>query len=626
MGRMKDRPRLLLLSAIIATVILFCGCSAERYGSGSRPAGYARVEEMNLPREIPANLLPWEVWPANRLLTGSPIRSSDLLVAEKALTEGNRKEALDAYKKAAKVKRVPEEQELIVYRVASLQLALGQPKEAIGTMSRFFKALGEDESGVDPRFALVFGYAYGADHQLDQSIAWFLRAREGRPRIAALEQSAENGVRDLFRSMTDEQLDAVGSAWRSDSFVYGLAGEERELRSRPEYAAHTGSQAPFWEKPVQKSAPAAAVASNKSIVGAILPLSGPFAPLGNAAKQGIELAYMGKPVTLLFRDDGVKGAGADIATRELYGQGASFVFGPLITESAALSASVAREVRLPLLAFAKGSEFTPGDGVYRLGPTVASQVGSLMNAVYQQLGYRRIAIVYPDDIAGQEFALRFKDELARLNLQPVLERSYRKGDTGAFLAIAQEVDQLTPDAVFFPDSPTMASRFFSNLRHRARPLGTASWDNSNELQQSRTVLEGAIFVSPFYARSERSEVQQFIASYQAKYGQKPDFLAAQGFDAAMLVQEAARRAGNESLGGALETITAYDGLTGLARVEGSGEVVRTFSVISLEGGNLKELPSAPVLTAGGTEPAPVSDGQRYDEKKTQFTSQTWQGY
>ncbi len=167
-------------------------------------------------------------------------------------------------------------------------------------------------------------------------------------------------------------------------------------------------------------------------------------------------------------------------------------------------------------------------------------------------------------------------------------------------------------AVFFPDNLQAASRFFASFSETARaqiyPLGSVNWDNSVELQQSHSVLDGAIFVSPFFSRSERPEIQQFMNSYQAKYQLRPDFLAAQGFDAATIALEALRRSVKQEINvsDALTGIDLYDGLTGRVLVQPSGELQRTFTVLQLRQGAAVELTAKQALKSQDVQPQSVN--------------------
>jgi branched-chain amino acid transport system substrate-binding protein len=314
-------------------------------------------------------------------------------------------------------------------------------------------------------------------------------------------------------------------------------------------------------------------------------------------------------VVIETRDDAGDSVTAVTSVRELLTTtGASVVVGPLLTEAALQVADLMRAERRPLLTFAKSGYFAPGDGLYRLGPTAESQVDSLVDYIGTQFTFTRYGLVYPADAAGEEFAELFRARVQDLGLPLVHESTYQKADFSALFAIAQEAREKNLDAVFMPDSLSSAARFFSYLNvgggRVVRPLGTASWDNTAELQQSRAIMEGAIFVSPFFRASSEPDIAKFVASYRSRYGTEPDFLAAQGFDAGALVMEALRRAGalGVSFDEGLSRIGALEGLTGTIEIRPDGALRRQFRVVAFEQGRVREAAQESVLTSDGISP------------------------
>src|SRR5690606_29956314 len=98
-------------------------------------------------------------------------------------------------------------------------------------------------------------------------------------------------------------------------------------------------------------------------------------------------------------------------------------------------------------------------------------------------------------------------------------------------------------------------------------------------------------------------VQKFITAYKSRYGNEPDFLAAQAFDAATIAFAAFERHLRDgiSVEEALNRVETYNGLTGVVRVSHTGEIEREFSVVQLKRGRrfeLTETTSAPIILRG----------------------------
>ena len=113
----------------------------------------------------------------------------------------------------------------------------------------------------------------------------------------------------------------------------------------------------------------------------------------------------------------------------------------------------------------------------------------------------------------------------------------------------------------------------------------------NQLARFQIALNGAIFVSPFFAQSQRPIIQKFVAAYKAKYQLEPDFLAAQAFDGATLIQAAVRRGSAEqtTFERALMEIGQYEGLTGKMEILNTGEINRSYPLLEFKDGGVSEL-------------------------------------
>jgi branched-chain amino acid transport system substrate-binding protein len=587
--------------SIIALVcMVFAGCSTEQ-----SPYLTPDVSLPAPPREAPqkhaVQRRPWDLWTPGRDLAGARIADPRIAAADQLYVEGDLAKAAAEYAALKPAGLTPAERAALAMRTAATQLSLDQPTRALSTLSGFFRAEGRSADDVEPTFALLFGYAYGRGSDLEQSLAWFSRAdRTAGPGTVSV--SAAQGVRYFLEGVAPERFEALDAVWGTDEFVRRLIGEERYRRANGGVVASGPRRDGLWASaaaPLEKSDPAA-MPSGATTVGVLLPLSGRYTALGTSTKNGIDLALQGQSdsamVAPVFKDTGEETTQALVAAQELFTvDRAPIVIGPLLSEQVNAVTGVVRQHAASMLSFSKRSDAELGEGVFRLGTTVESQVGSLAEAAVKKLGLKRFALIAPSDIAGQEFLNGFSQKLRELGIEPVFQTTYAKEDMNALVAIAQEVETQPIDAIFFPDSLTAASRFFSSLapavRERIRPLGLATWDNPGLLANSRTVLAGAVFVSLFFAESPRPAVSQFVQSYLDQYRVKPDFLAAQGFDAATLVAAAVaqQRQSGAPFAAALGSIGSYEGLTGTMTIDGNGEIRRTFTVVQLQEDKVVEL-------------------------------------
>ncbi len=607
--------RIALLFALFVSLVIGCTSREHSYRDHTTKIPIAgSATDLTLSRNI--RRMPWELWAHGRDLEGTRIADISIARGDDMLRQGKRSEALVEYQEALKGRLSPAVSRALTFRIAAEQLSLDTAEAALVTLSTYFRSQGQGVAQVSPRFALLFGYAYGRNGDFDQSISWFSRAHDSSGPSESIGESATLAIDSLLVSIPSDKLDAASGQWKNNLLISAAIGRERGRRQNVAGAAAGTEPRPFAALFYQKLETGTSVAAATTTapaaqkIGMLVPLSGQYGNLGSALKNGVDLALAGAssagavPAEYIYRDTNGNPAEAVSQARQLLEvEGVRAIIGPLLAEEGLAVSDLARTHNVPIIAFSKRSDFPLGDYVFRLAPTAEAQIESLVEAA-AGIGLKRFGIVYVDDTAGREFAGLFRQRIISRGLTVSYESSYPKDQLDPLIERAKELEKTGVDAVFFPDSLAQAAHFFSSVaesvRRRIRPLGLANWDSSQELLNSAGALEGALFVSPFFRESTRPIVTQFISAYKQRYGLAPDFLAAQGFDASTMLLAALAREQQErvSLVAALKGIDTYDGLTGRIILDQRGEFVRKFSVIELREGRVAE------MTEVGAPPAP----------------------
>jgi branched-chain amino acid transport system substrate-binding protein len=594
---------------LIVVGFLSAGCSVPVRHS-QRPyevAGSDRSSREHAPRAH-AVRLPWEIWPLGRDLAGRELRNQSILNADDLTNAGRKTEALKAYEKIPAARLPSDEQELVALRIASSYLALKDFSKSLSTVSSYFRRSGRGEDSVNAYFSVVLGYGYALSGDSEQSLAWFARASRLAQGSRLILDPVDDGTSFVLRSLPVDRFEETAKVWAPDPLVAQRIGIERQRRSRGgPIMARADLVESLYETPQPvpfngASDPGSLTSPNFGqpfSVAVVLPLSGKYSVLGKSARNGIELAFAAedsKSVHPIFKDDLGDSVVAMQSLRDAVGsENAQAVLGPLLSEVAETASAAARDLRVPMITFSKKELVPTGRGVFRLGATNGSQVRSLLTGVGRSLRISKIAMIYPDDPAGQELAAAFRVGVQEQGMQLVFESSFRRVEPDALVALAPRVEAAKPEAVFFADNLLEASRFFTALTPSARaeivPLGVGIWDNPQQLSRSRVALDGAIFISPFFVDSPRPIVAKFRDAYLQRYRERPDFLAAQAFDAATILLAARRQAVAQQRGiaEALAAIEGYEGLTGMIAVSPDGDLRRDFVVLRLKDGGLSEL-------------------------------------
>jgi ABC-type branched-subunit amino acid transport system substrate-binding protein len=334
------------------------------------------------------------------------------------------------------------------------------------------------------------------------------------------------------------------------------------------------------------------------VIGAVLPLSGPYAAFGEESLQGVLLAAglfdaagSRSGVEVRVRDSRGDAGAAAAAVHELAAQpDLVAVVGPLLAEAAEAAAHAAEQEGVPLLTLTRREEVARvGRFALQLGSSPRIETEFLADVAVRSLGLRRFAILYPDNAYGRALRAAFWDavearggEIVGVARYPVdatdfaspirrligyellsggeqaalaererlRKRAQRLPPEQADALRAQAAALTAPDggplppfvdfeALFVPDAHQKAALLAPHLAFHevsgVRLLGTSGWNHPDLLRIGGEHVEGAVFTGEFLAESEQPQVAEFARRFTGAFGRAPGYLAAQAFDAANLV-------------------------------------------------------------------------------------------
>ncbi len=570
---------------LLILLILFTACSSQHQEPIVQP--------------IKIYPIPWITWDNGYSLDKNPLNDRFISRGDQLFDQGKYFEALEQYYKiSAGNARISDFNESLQLRIASALLALDEPQKALDALSSFYEKNGKSVTTVRAESALMFAYVYGRLINLHQSLAWFSQAlRDAKqPNLKAV---IEKGVMLLLARIPEKELGKLREHWDKDYFLRGLIQIELARRSKPGVVIIPINEFPrFWEVEIKKEQKVINnQIPNKNGIMVLLPLTGRYASFGQAVKQGIELALGGDTSTaipVVYRDDQASPTVAAAICSELaYTKNYSTIIGPLLYTTSQTVAECAKRHNLKMFSFTKKAEFLEGQGVYRLGVDAESQMASVVKSLTDNLGFRKYAIAYPAEETSQEFVREFKKAVSASGGILVSEYSYYRNPIPDFRELGRELGVYNPQALFLVDNLNNANRVAVALGpdrlQQTRLIGTGEWSDLPKLMQSASSLSGVIFPSPFF-ESASGLSQQFVNSYKKIYNKQPDFLAAQGFDAATVVKAIVgqMQAGN-SWENIISSFRSYNGLTGKIQFSGPQKLYRNLKVVEFVNGGLQEI-------------------------------------
>ena len=118
-------------------------------------------------------------------------------------------------------------------------------------------------------------------------------------------------------------------------------------------------------------------------------------------------------------------------------------------------------------------------------------------------------------------------------------------------------------------------------------IGSDSWGSAELLKLGGADLEGCYFSTHYAPDIATPTAQKFIKDYEAKYGKKPDDVAALTYDACNLLATAITQAGSldrKKVRDALASVQEFHGVTGQMKFQGTGDPVKSAVIIQIKNG------------------------------------------
>jgi len=326
---------------------------------------------------------------------------------------------------------------------------------------------------------------------------------------------------------------------------------------------------------------AASAGGGDILVGEFGSLTGPQATFGQSTHNGIMMAVdevnaaggiNGRKIKVLTEDDQSKQEEAANAVTKLISQnGVLAVLGEVASSNSLAAAPICQSNKVPMISpSSTNPEVTKkGDYIFRICFIDTYQGENLANYVAQQLKMKRAAVltdVKSDYSNG--LAQFFQERYTQLGGQVVGRQSYANGDSD-FRSQLTAVKAAKPEVLFVPGYYTDIGQIAIQARDLGitQPLvGGDGWESPKLIEIGGKALEGCFYSNHYFADDPAPAVRNFVQKYRDRYGQKPDALAALGYDDMLVLADAMKRAkklDGPSLRDAIATTKNFSGVTGV---------------------------------------------------------------
>lgn len=316
------------------------------------------------------------------------------------------------------------------------------------------------------------------------------------------------------------------------------------------------------EPPATPSSTTQPAATQKAIsVGAIDPLTGPFAAYGEPVRDGMLLAVdeineaggvNGRKLTLILEDDaGDPKNAVNAFTKLATVSKVPVVIGPLSSGCSMATAPLAERYKVVQLSTLAGTiDLTnAGDYVFRIYPSAEVASRFIANVAIQRFRAKRAAILYPNNPYGVA-ANRFINEVLKgAGVEIVAVETFNDGDRDFRTQLAK-TKQANPDVLicsaYYEEGAQILVQAYQ-LGLQVPVLGDDGWfgpiaDIAGDALKNLYFANVAF--GPEY--TENQPMQRFIRAFKQRYKREPNSYAAAGHAAVYVVKAAIEKAGEDA--------------------------------------------------------------------------------
>jgi branched-chain amino acid transport system substrate-binding protein len=343
------------------------------------------------------------------------------------------------------------------------------------------------------------------------------------------------------------------------------------------------------------------------VIGSTGPLTGGAASYGTSVKNGAQIAVdeinaaggvNGYKLVYYFEDDEATGDKAKAAYDKLMDKGMQIFLGAVTSgASISLNDAIKEDGILQLTPSASQLEaVSVNDNAFRICFTDPIQGQAMAEYAYNTLKYTKAALLFnQDDSYSTGVKDAFKAKFKELGGKISVETSFTD-DAKDFNAQLTQIASSDAEVIFMPiynDKVAQIALAADAKGVKLPMLGSDGWDGVLgkylKTDAEKKLVEGAIFLTPFFASDSDPRIQKFVSAYTAAYNAEPDQFAADGYDGIYIIKAALEKINatdkfkNEDLVAAMVGLEV-DGLTGKMKFDKDGEPNKSAKLAKIENG------------------------------------------
>jgi branched-chain amino acid transport system substrate-binding protein len=305
---------------------------------------------------------------------------------------------------------------------------------------------------------------------------------------------------------------------------------------------------------------------------------------------------LGKKIDLIYEDNQSQaGQSATVVRKLISSDGVVAVLGEVASSRSLEAAPICQQSGIPMISPASTNPKVTqvGDDIFRVCFIDPFQGTVMANFVRKTLKLNSVAVlsdVKSDYSLG--LAKFFKQGFTAADGKIIAEENYSGGDKD-FSAQLTAIKAANPDGIFVPGYYTEVGLIVLQAKQlgiNCPIFGGDGWESSSLVPIGGAALEGDYFSTHYSPQDTSPAVQNFVKEFAAKYGEIPDAMAALGYDSAMLLADAIKRAGatdGAKVRDALAATKNFPGVTGNITMDANRDASKPAVILEIKNGQFQ---------------------------------------
>jgi branched-chain amino acid transport system substrate-binding protein len=340
-------------------------------------------------------------------------------------------------------------------------------------------------------------------------------------------------------------------------------------------------------------------------VGEFASLTGTEATFGQSSHNGTQLAIdevnaaggvLGKKLQLITEDNQSKAGESTTIVRKLISRDKVVaILGEVASGRSLEAGPICQQNKIPMISPSSTNPRVTevGDYVFRVCFLDSFQGAVLAKFAQTTLKAKKVAVLTdvrsPYSMGLAEF---FKEKFVASGGTIIAEQKYSGGDKD-FNAQLTAIKAANPEAVFVPGYYTEAGLIALQARRLGLSIplfGGDGWESPKLIEIGGAAIEGMYYSTHYSPEDKQPIIQNFVKKYQERFKETPDAMAALGYDSAMVLADAIKRAGTTEgpkLRDAIAATKDLVGVTGKTSIDSHRDATKPAIFVTIKNGEFK---------------------------------------